>query len=214
MPAPLAARARTSAITVLFAAVVMACSDQRLPTTPLPIAGEAAAGSASRASTMSGPAPTKQQAQYEIDFMTDMIDHHMMAIMMSQLCLQKAVHEELRTLCAQIIAAQQAEIAQMQSWLQAWYGISYQPEMKPGAMQQMERLAALSPTEFEIEFMKRLIRHHAKAVREGEHCLDKAYHPELIQMCQDIIQAQRQEIDLMQSWLCAWYGICNYYSGL
>lgn len=55
--------------------------------------------------------------------MQDMIDHHVMAIMTSALCLQKAVHAELRTLCGEIIAAQRAEIAQMQWWLCAWYGI-------------------------------------------------------------------------------------------
>jgi uncharacterized protein (DUF305 family) len=201
---------RAGALTgaLIGALAVAACSDQRVPT------GPAAASLARAVDAAAGPAPTTQQARYEIDFMTDMIDHHMMAVMMSQVCLQKAVHEELRALCAQIIATQQAEIAQMQAWLQAWYGITYEPEMKPGAMRQVERLAALSPAEFEIEFMKRMIRHHAMAVREGEHCLGRAYHAELLHMCHNIVQTQRQEIDLMQSWLCAWYGICHYYSGL
>jgi uncharacterized protein (DUF305 family) len=74
------------------------------------------------------PAPTRAQAQYEIRFMTDMIDHHQMAINMSQICLTNATHEELKAMCADIIAAQQQEIVTMQTWLQDWYGVSYAPQ--------------------------------------------------------------------------------------
>jgi len=44
------------------------------------------------------------RAHFEVKFMTDMIDHHMMAVMMSEHCVEKAVHEELRTMCKKIIA--------------------------------------------------------------------------------------------------------------
>ncbi len=59
--------------------------------------------------------------------MTDMIDHHMMAVMMSEHCVEKAVHEELRTMCKKIIAAQRKEIQQMQTWLNDWYGSPMNP---------------------------------------------------------------------------------------
>ena len=71
-----------------------------------------------------GPAPTPAAARYEVKFMTDMIDHHMMAVMMSQHCVEKAVHEQLRTMCQEIIAAQMAEIGQLQKWLKSWYGMT------------------------------------------------------------------------------------------
>ena len=154
-------------------------------------------------------APQPSTAKYEVKFMTDMIDHHQMAIMMAELCVTKAVHEELRTLCQDIIDAQRAEIVKMQSWLREWYGIEYAPEMKPGDTRMMEKMAALPAAEFEIEFMQMMIKHHAKAVKEGEHCLDRAYHAELIELCENIIATQTQEITQMQQWLCAWYGICR-----
>lgn len=81
--------------------------------------------------------------------------------------------------------------------------------MKPGAMRQMERMAALSPAEFEIAFMGMMIKHHAKAVKAGEHCLVRAYHAELEALCEDIIATQTREIALMESLRCAWYGICE-----
>lgn len=155
------------------------------------------------------PAPTRSESRYEIDFMTDMIDHHQMALEMAELCLDKAVHEELRALCSNIIAAQSAEIQQMQSWLYDWYGISYEPMMKPGAERQLAKMAEMTSSEFEIEFMEDMIGHHSKALTEGERCLDRAYHGELIELCESIIEAQSAEIELMESWLCEWYGDCG-----
>jgi len=61
------------------------------------------------------PASDPSAANYEVKFMTDMIDHHMMAIMTAQVCIEEAVHEELRTMCQEIIAAQTKEIQQMQT---------------------------------------------------------------------------------------------------
>jgi uncharacterized protein (DUF305 family) len=155
------------------------------------------------------PAPTPAAAHFEVKFMTDMIDHHMMAVMMSQHCVEKAVREELRTMCQEIIAAQTKEIQQMQTWLKDWYGISYEPD----DMQmtgQMKKLMAMSGATFEIEFMQMMIKHHFQAIKEAQQCQRKAYHPELLQLCQNIESTQAREIQQMQTWLCAWYGICNW----
>lgn len=157
------------------------------------------------------PAPTQPQAQYEVRFMTSMIDHHAMAVMMASTCLSNAtVHAELRELCAEIITAQTEEIATMQAWLQDWYGLSYSPQMTQGEQNRMERMAQMFGAEFEIAFMKSMIRHHWKAVVEASGCIDRAYHQELVALCANIIETQVAEITLMRSWLCEWYGVCNY----
>ena len=185
-----------------------ACADG--PQTPVTPAGvEPAPTAQMNGPIASAPAPERPAAKYEQDFMMNMIDHHEMAIQMAQICLEKAVHEELRQTCENIIAVQRREQQQMQAWLSDWYGISYAPRMKPGDMRQMERLASLSGEEFEIAFMEMMIRHHRKAVREGEQCVRKAYHPELIEMCENIIAAQSAEIRQFEQWLCQWYGRCG-----
>ncbi len=158
----------------------------------------------------SAPAPDKATAEYEVRFMADMIDHHAMAVEMGQMCLQKAVHPELLALCANIVNTQSQEIATMQSWLSSWYGVSYQPEMTNGMQQQMQRMMSMTPTEFEMEFLKMMIRHHWKAVVMSSTCVDRAYHEQLRGMCEDIIIAQTAEIQQMRTWLCEWYGLCNY----
>lgn len=152
------------------------------------------------------PAPTPQQAHFEIRFMEQMIDHHTMAIMMAQMCLQKAVHPELRQMCEGIIASQSAEIQTMQSWLQQWYGISYSPQPSNAKMQKLMRL---NGAEFEIEFMEEMSEHHADAIRESTDCLLRAYHKELRDLCRNIITAQAPEINMMRTWLCEWHGECD-----
>jgi uncharacterized protein (DUF305 family) len=159
----------------------------------------------------SGPAPTRDQQQFEIRFLTEMIDHHAMAVMMADLCLERATHPELRQLCHNIKEAQTEEIVTMQTWLEDWYGIEHQPDMTPGAQNRMQKLAALSGAEFEIEFLKEMIQHHWLAVVRARQCQDRAYHPELIEMCEDIETKQLAEIELMGSWLCEWYGLCNFH---
>lgn len=115
------------------------------------------------------PAPESSTANYETDFLEGMIDHHAMAVQMASLCEGRAVHSELLSMCSQIASTQQQEIATMQSW-QDWYGATHQPDMNPGAMREMEKLAALSGAEFEIAFMQMMIKHHQSAVREGAQC--------------------------------------------
>ncbi len=156
------------------------------------------------------PAPEKATAKYEISFMEDMIDHHMMAIQMAELCLAKAVHPELETLCQQIITAQQSEIDTLQGWLRDWYDARYEPApMSLADQNMMDRLAALNGTEFEIAFMTQMIKHHRRAIVESSVCLKRAYHDDLVSMCEDIIAAQSAEIVQMRTWLCEWYGKCN-----
>lgn len=156
------------------------------------------------------PAQEQQTAQYEVKFMQGMIDHHAMAVMMGEMCLDMAVHPELIGLCEAIVATQSQEIQTMQAWLQDWYGISYQPTMPAGHEISMEsRVKHMSAQEFEVWFMRTMIRHHKGAIREGERCMARAAHDPLILLCEDIVAAQTVEIERMQQWLCEWYGICQ-----
>lgn len=61
---------------------------------------------------------------YEQRFLEAMISHHQGAIDMAQMALQMADHAEIKTLAEAIIAAQTAEIAQMQTWLQEWFDVT------------------------------------------------------------------------------------------
>jgi len=157
-----------------------------------------------------GPASRRAEAGFEVRFMTEMIDHHAMALEMGALCLEKALHPELNQLCEEMITAQSAEIEQMQTWLLQWYGVTHEPEMTPGDERQMENLASLDGAEFEIAFMRMLIRHHAIAVVRAADCVHKAAHEELIALCAQMVEVQLNEIRLLHEWLCQWYDICHH----
>ena len=58
--------------------------------------------------------------QLDLRFLDMMTKHHQGAITMSNGALDKAEHEEIKTLANQIIKAQEAEIKRMQDWKTAW----------------------------------------------------------------------------------------------
>ena len=93
----------------------------------------------------------------------------------------------------------------MQGWLMDWYGLEHMPDMT--GMESMHRLHDLDGEEFEIAFMRSMIRHHWGAVREAEKCLDRAEHDDLLAMCAEIKSVQLGEIEMMQTWLQEWYGL-------
>lgn len=59
---------------------------------------------------------------FEQRFIEAMIPHHQGAVNMAKDAQQKAEHEEIKQLSTAIITAQEAEIAQMQQWLNEWFG--------------------------------------------------------------------------------------------
>jgi uncharacterized protein (DUF305 family) len=54
-------------------------------------------------------------------FIEAMIPHHESAIAAAELAQDQAGSDEIRSLAGEIIEAQQREIDQMESWLDAWY---------------------------------------------------------------------------------------------
>jgi uncharacterized protein (DUF305 family) len=160
-------------------------------------------------SSESSAAPGRRTSKFEAQFLTGMIDHHHMAVMMAETCVENAAHEELRTLCNSIITAQNAEIEHMQHWLGEWYGITHEPEMTPDMQREMNDLAALDGEAFEVAFMEQMIGHHLTALSEGGTCLARAYHPELVGMCGDMVGSQAAEIVKMREWLCQWLERCG-----
>lgn len=156
-----------------------------------------------------GPAPDDKTTKYEIKFMQNMIDHHAMAIMMGEMCLAKATHQELREMCQQVVTTQTQESETMKSWLATWYRENYEAKMSSRDERQMRELERLSGAEFEKAFMPMLVDHHRIALQRAAVCLQRAYHPELINMCSDIVTAQAAEIKQLRQWMCEWYQMCT-----
>jgi uncharacterized protein (DUF305 family) len=153
------------------------------------------------------PAPERDQRRFEINFLERMIDHHFGAIKMSELCDGRTVHAELQAMCDEIKSSQAAEVAEMQSWLQSWYGISHGPKLDRKTERQIQELSRLTGAEFEKAYMKMMIQHHSMAAMMAIECLNKAYHADMLNMCAMMLAAQGEEIATMRIWLIQWYGI-------
>ena len=89
------------------------------------------------ATTTFAAPPADRGARAEVRFLEGMMDHHQMALDMSNDCLKKAKTDSVVTLCKNIIAAQTAEIKQMRDWLSAWYQIDYNPMPMSQMMEMM-----------------------------------------------------------------------------
>jgi uncharacterized protein (DUF305 family) len=159
----------------------------------------------------SAPAPTVAQRMVEINFMRGMIDHHQMAVNNAQLCVSKAVHQDLKNMCQNIISTQMHEIDLMQSWLTHWYGISHSPQIDKADAQMTQMLSSLEGSAFEIQFMKMITQHHWQAIVRASELLEEGYHHALEDQAEEMIKGQAKEISVMQHWLCDWYGICNWH---
>lgn len=58
----------------------------------------------------------------------------------------------------------------------------------------------------DAHFIEQMIPHHEDAVLMAELALEKAQHPEIRQLSQDIQRTQRDEITRMQTWYRTWFG--------
>jgi uncharacterized membrane protein YheB (UPF0754 family) len=74
-------------------------------------------------------------------------------------------------------------------------------------MRMMEMMDHMATADFEVAFMEHMIEHHKEAIKASEKLMKHAYHQALLDMAEDIIEAQSDEIEMMQMWLWDWYGV-------
>ena len=161
------------------------------------------------APSFSMPAPQPSVAHYEVYYMEFAIDHHLAGIVEAQLCVERAIHEELRQLCRESIASQQRQIELYRTWLRQWYGINYTGEIDQSAKQDIRRLSQLYGAEFEDEFLTEFSKHHLRIIKESEKAVRTVYHEELRREAQMTITMQSQGVIKMQTWDCQWYSDCR-----
>lgn len=150
-------------------------------------------------------------------FIEQMIPHHDDAIVMANLALSKAEHQEIKTLSGNIISSQSAEIKQMEEWYRDWFkkevpengkderneGMGMMHDGMMGNQSDIKGLENAKP--FDKAFIEEMIPHHQMAVMMA-HMLERATdRPEMKKLAQDIIAAQTKEINEMRGWYDVWY---------
>jgi uncharacterized protein (DUF305 family) len=186
----------------------------------------AAAAGAALAALFSGSAPADLPAEVsnigapsdsspEAGFARDMMVHHAQAVEMAEILRDKSESEEMRTLAADIALTQQAQIGQMQGWLQVWDlrptgtepAMSWMGEPHEGRMpgmaspEEINDLQQASPEEAEVLFLQLMIPHHEAAVPMAEAVLEETDRKEVERLAGSIVASQQAEIELMRGLL-------------
>jgi uncharacterized protein (DUF305 family) len=186
----------------------------------------AAAAGAALASLFSGGAPTDLPAEVadigapsdsspEAGFARDMMVHHAQAVEMAEIVRDKTGSEEIRTLAADIALTQQAQIGQMQGWLQVWDlpptgtepAMSWMGEPHEGRMpgmaspEEINNLQQAPPEEAEALFLQLMIPHHEAAVPMAQAVLEETDRKEVERLAGSIMASQQAEIELMRGLL-------------
>ncbi len=169
-------------------------------------------------------APTHAQATAgadpDLQFLDRMIVHHQSAIDEARAIEQKARRPEVKQLAAEIIEAQEAEIAQMREWRRAWFPDAPQAaapsnggvSMSGGAMggtphgtmPRGGRSPEAAPADPDLAFIEMMTPHHRDAVTMSREILKTTKRPEIQQLARAIIRDQEREIAQMEDGKRSW----------
>jgi len=149
-------------------------------------------------------------AEFEQNFLQQMIQHHRSALEMAKLASDHTKRPELREFAEKMIAAQQQEIDQMTRWLNDWFKASPKEVANEAADKEMKMhismLSEKHDADFDKAFLEMMPKHHHMAVEMAEQAEKKATHPELKELAVKIAKDQQQEIKQMKSWAQSWFG--------
>ncbi len=155
--------------------------------------------------------PNAASADLDLQFIDTMIVHHQGAVDMARLVLQKGESPELRTLASSIITGQESEIAEMKRWRDSWFkgqppAINMELAGMADSMKGMDmsKLGTLQGKPFDIEFANQMIPHHEGALVMAREAIKTTKRDEIRRLSNEIIEAQRSEIELMQKWVKEW----------
>lgn len=159
--------------------------------------------------------------QADVDFATDMIQHHAQALVMVDLTDGRKLSPELAALAEQIQMAQGPEIETMVDFLNEWdqpipetvrdhanaHGDGEMGDMHGGDMPGMassEELADLEDAEgeeFEQMWLELMTEHHEGALEMARTEKEDGEYPAAVELAETIESAQQDEIDLMKDLL-------------
>jgi uncharacterized protein (DUF305 family) len=151
----------------------------------------------------------------EAGFARDMMVHHAQAVQMAQIIEGKTEDTEIRSLAADIALTQQAQIGQMQGWLDVW-GLSPTGTEEPMAWmghptdgrmpgmaspEEIEHLGELPPDEADELFLHLMVPHHEAAIPMARAAIERSDEPVVDNFAEKVVASQRAEIENMRQML-------------
>ena len=151
-------------------------------------------------------------------FLSAMVPHHEAAVKMAELAQRRGGSNFVRDLADAIVEDQRAEIAQMGDIHRRLFGTALVPDAmaheelgltaeEPGTGHMedaMQMLATADP--FDRAFIDEMVAHHLGAIAMAEAALEGAEDPEVRDLAESIISAQRDEVERMSAFRKEEYG--------
>ena len=136
----------------------------------------------------------------EREFIAGMIPHHQEAVdTASEVLARGGSTEEIRSLAAAIVEAQEKEITMLKKWHLDWYNEAYDEDDSYQTM--MRDLSSLSGADLDKRFLEDMIPHHMGAIMMAKSVQPYIEHQEIADMADAIMKTQTDEIELMRDML-------------
>jgi uncharacterized protein (DUF305 family) len=178
-------------------------------------------------------------AGFEVEFMQMTIDHHYAALRMTELAAgtdmqrngqlspdegtsptpgfaatpAKATLDDVKSLARRNNRMQREEILTLQGFLRDWYGVQYQPKLRPQSRAMIQALERARPgADFNHLFLEMFSRHHFTLMQPVNGCLTASdlRHEDLRRECRAMWHSQMADIDMMRDELRKHFGIHDY----
>jgi len=178
-------------------------------------------------------------ANFEVALMETIIDHHFSALRMTELAAgtdarrngnlspnegtspspgfpptqAKATIDEIKSNARMENRTQREQIIQLQSLLRDWYGINYQPQLRPQQEAAIGILEHAQPGKaFDRAYLEVFSHHHYQLFKPLNGCMTGVdrRHGQLIRLCNQMWHAQTSAVDEMRQLLERNFGIGDY----
>ncbi|SDX65001.1 Uncharacterized conserved protein, DUF305 family [Modestobacter sp. DSM 44400] len=174
-----------------------------------------------------GRTETPAADSVDAGFARDMSRHHLQAVEMANLTLQRTQDAEVRRLAFDISATQTNQVGRMQGWLSLWglppsgskvmawmsadadsmpdAAAAADGAVMPGMATEAElaELRSLSGTELDVRFLKLMMRHHQGGLEMAQYGHAHATQPAVRTLARSIAETQAAETATMEDMLRA-----------
>jgi uncharacterized protein (DUF305 family) len=169
-----------------------------------------------------GSDPEPAADSVDVGFARDMSAHHLQAVEMANVALERSTDNAVRGLAFDISSTQQNQVGRMQGWLSLWgYSITggepmawmgpdghaghdmSTPGLMPGMAtdDELAQLRSATGEDFDVLFLQLMTRHHQGGVGMAEYAQTHAQEWAVRRLASSIIESQSGETQLMLSML-------------
>jgi uncharacterized protein (DUF305 family) len=146
-------------------------------------------------------------------FIDAMVPHHQGAIAMARVALENAKHNEIKELFRNIVSTQQSELEELKSIKKEEFGTSNVPmemsmEQMRGMGKMMDPQQSSKREPFDEAFIDAMNPHHQSAIYMAQIASERSKISEIKELAENIMSAQKREIEQMRRWREQWYPEC------